>query len=525
MLIFRRIHMSKLKGNFSEKAKQIIKTKQFNAINHPNGVMKRILNKSKKKVTVVTAAYNAEKFIGKTIDSVLNQSLGSENIEYIIVDDSSTDQTKEIVKSYIAKNKNVSLISLKENTGSPGTPRNIGIELATTEYITFLDADDWLHPKGLESLYSILEETKDDYVVGKTIKVEKAGETVIGEFASVKERRSITPYDVPHFFYHMGPTARMMKREILMEHNIRFPEMRFGEDKLFFSDLFFHARAVSTTTAPIYYANRLEENNASLTRTTDVLDKRRNDLEIIKYIQDKQLPLHMEKTALTRIYEYDFLRTFDSNLFVNGKNKEEFIELFKEVIKTTEDLRYNFLDEFKTPFYKAATALFLEGRIKEFTELFSWLKKEKNKQFVIKDGKPYYEIPFLEDQFHLIRVPMLARALESEVIENKEYKQTFEIYGDFLDDINEIIIRDRKKVGNDLRCDFEITGNTGHFTASADNLDNLETSLFTVFVRYNEYQLLNIKVIPKNLITHGNKEFMFYTTKADNLGLSIKPLK
>lgn len=515
--------MTQLSGDFGNKARQIIGSKKFTVMNHPRSLMKKMLNKGKK-ITVVTAAYNAEKFIGKTIESVLNQSLGTDQIEYIIVDDCSTDQTAEVAASYASQHKNVTLITLHENTGSPGTPRNIGIELATTKYITFLDADDWLHPQGLEELYTILEETNDDYVVGKTIKVEKTGESVIGEFASIKERRSITPFDVPHFFYHMGPTARMVKRDLLMEHDIRFPEMRFGEDKVFFSDIFFNADAVSTTVQPVYFVNRLEENQGSLTRTTDVLDKRRNDLEIIRYIKAKELPLHMEKTALTRLYEYDFLRTFDSNLFVNSKHKEDFFQLFREVLETTNDLRYPFLEEFKTPLFKAAAELFIKGKLDDFTKLFKWHKKEKNKRYIIQGGMPFFEIPFLEDEYKQIRIPMLAISGEQQQEGENEYKQTFHVYGDYINEINEVVIRDRTRFNNELKCEVNLKGNEATFLVDVEKLDGLDDSLYTVFLRYNEYQLANIKVIPKNHITYKGRHFIFYTTKADNLGLSIKPV-
>lgn len=515
--------MHQLNGDFGEKARQLIDNKNFEVINHPNGFMKKILDRNKK-VTVITAAYNAEKFIGKTIESVLKQSIGEEHIEYIIVDDCSTDSTAEIARAYALKHKNITLVSLHENTGSPGTPRNIGIELATTEYITFLDADDWLHPDGVEALYSILKETEDDYVVGKTIKVEKKGESIIGEFASVTERRSISPYDVPHFFYHMGPTARMVRRELLMEHNIRFPEMRFGEDKVFFSDIFFCTGNVSTTAQPVYYVNRLEDNKDSLTRTTDVLDKRKNDLEIIHYIKGKRLPLHMEKTILTRIYEYDFMRTFDSNLFVNSNNKEDFFQLFRQVLETTKDLRFPFLEEFKTPLFKAGVELFIEGRMDDFTKLFKWHKKEKHKKFVIKDNQPFFEIPFLEEPYHLIRIAMLAIAEDQECAEEGLYKQSFEVYGDYVGNINEIVIRDRALVDHDLICKAEMKGNSGYFLISVQELSRLDDSLYTIFIRYNEYQLANLKVIPKNHISYKDREFLFYTTKADNLGLSVKPV-
>lgn len=132
---------------FRKKAREILQHKNCEITNHPHSLKNKIFGK-RKKVTVVTAAYNAEKFISRTIDSVINQTLGFDQIQLIIVDDHSSDNTKKIVSEYLAKHKNICLVSLHENTGSPGTPRNIGIELADSAYITFLDADDWLAPGG-----------------------------------------------------------------------------------------------------------------------------------------------------------------------------------------------------------------------------------------------------------------------------------------------------------------------------------------------------------------------------------------
>lgn len=506
--------------NFNERAEKIIRDKQYAATNYSQGVMRKLF-KNKKKVTVVTAAYNAENFIEKTIQSVINQTLGSESIEYFIIDDGSNDSTKKIVKSYSENHKNIILIELNENTGSPGTPRNIGIELATAPYITFLDADDWLHPEGLEHLYNILEKTGDDYVVGKTVKMEKTGESIIGEFACVKERRGISPFEVPHFFYHMGPTAKMVKRSVLIENNIRFPEMRFGEDKVFFSDLFVCVNSVSTTKQVIYYVNRLEDNQSSLTRSTDVLDKRKNDLEIIKYFKSKNLPLHMEKTILTRIYEYDFLRTFDSQLFVKSNDKALFFELFDKVIETTKNLRYNFVEEFKTPFYKEATKVYVEGKKTEFTQMFTWLKQEKNKNYIIKNNLPYFKLPFLKDREPYIEIPMVAWSTSGE-IKNGVLEQSFEIYGREVENVNDIIIRHRKKVDEDYYAEYKIVGNKGVFWTKVEDMEDMDSNLYTVFIRHSEYKLINIKVIPDDLINHKNREYKFYATKANNLGFSIK---
>ena len=89
------------------------------------------------------------KFIENTITSVIGQTIGFDRIEYILIDDCSTDCTKEILFRYANQYENIKIVSFDCNSGSPARPRNIGIELATSPYITFLDADDWLHPDGL----------------------------------------------------------------------------------------------------------------------------------------------------------------------------------------------------------------------------------------------------------------------------------------------------------------------------------------------------------------------------------------
>lgn len=99
-----------------------------------------------KKVSVVIPCFNAEFTIRKTLESVLNQSYS--NIEVIVVDDCSTDNTISVVKTISKLHSNVSIISTNKNSGSPAQPRNLGIISAVGDYICFLDADDsWYFDK------------------------------------------------------------------------------------------------------------------------------------------------------------------------------------------------------------------------------------------------------------------------------------------------------------------------------------------------------------------------------------------
>lgn len=106
-------------------------------------------------VSIVTPAYNSEKYIGETIVSVLNQTYT--NWELLVVDDFSTDRTFEIVTCFAKQDKRIRLIKLNENVGS-AEARNVAFQYALGRYIAFLDSDDlWLENK-LENQISFMSE-------------------------------------------------------------------------------------------------------------------------------------------------------------------------------------------------------------------------------------------------------------------------------------------------------------------------------------------------------------------------------
>lgn len=94
------------------------------------------------KISIIIPIYNAENTLNRCLNSVINQSIGFKNIELILVDDMSTDNTKEVIKYYSDKYDNIKTIYLRENNGNPGFVRSIGINNATAPYLMFIDADD-----------------------------------------------------------------------------------------------------------------------------------------------------------------------------------------------------------------------------------------------------------------------------------------------------------------------------------------------------------------------------------------------
>jgi teichuronic acid biosynthesis glycosyltransferase TuaG len=108
-------------------------------------------------VSVVMPAYNAQRYIAATLQSVLDQTY--RRFELLVVDDCSTDATREVVAGFSERDARVRLIRLPRNRGAPAGPRNVGVAEARGKWVAFLDADDIWHPQKLEIQLAVLERT------------------------------------------------------------------------------------------------------------------------------------------------------------------------------------------------------------------------------------------------------------------------------------------------------------------------------------------------------------------------------
>ena len=115
----------------------------------------------------IVPVYNAERTLNRCIDSVLHQEY--KNVELILINDGSTDQSGEICRTYAAEDPRVRLIA-KGNTGVSDS-RNRGLEAAGGEYIQFLDSDDWITPDATRLLVGCAQRSQCDLVVADFYRV------------------------------------------------------------------------------------------------------------------------------------------------------------------------------------------------------------------------------------------------------------------------------------------------------------------------------------------------------------------
>ena len=103
-------------------------------------------------ISVIVPVFNVEKYVGRCLTSIINQSYT--NLEIIVVNDGSTDNSLSVCEAYAAKDNRIKLIT-QENRGLSGA-RNSGLRHYTGEYVTFVDSDDWIHRNMIEYLYNVL---------------------------------------------------------------------------------------------------------------------------------------------------------------------------------------------------------------------------------------------------------------------------------------------------------------------------------------------------------------------------------
>lgn len=110
------------------------------------------------KITILVAIYNGEKYLRTCLDSLVAQTL--KDIQIVCIDDCSSDSSCEIINKYVEKDNRFELLKLSTNIGQAAA-RNKGLEIATGEFITMLDCDDWFEPDSLEKVYQAATSEKD----------------------------------------------------------------------------------------------------------------------------------------------------------------------------------------------------------------------------------------------------------------------------------------------------------------------------------------------------------------------------
>lgn len=209
------------------------------------------------KISIIIPCYNVAQYIHQCLESILNQSIGINALEIILVDDASTDETLRILQEYEQKYPEHILLIPCTTNGRQGQARNIGLSYASGTYISFVDADDWIHKDMYKTLFHIAQNTQSDIVqfryIGK--KYFEPDDTLpnlnytLYDFSKVSRKNMLLNSDI----LNESCTTKFYKKSLLTQAGVQYAEKVSYEEPLFTYPLKFWVQKVAVLNLPLYY--------------------------------------------------------------------------------------------------------------------------------------------------------------------------------------------------------------------------------------------------------------------------------
>lgn len=272
------------------------------------------------KISVIIPCYNTAKYLKRCLESLIKQTL--KEIEIICINDGSTDNSIEILKEYAILDNRIKILT-QDNQGQ-SVARNKGLDIATGEYIGFVDSDDWIDLNYYEELYNTAQKYHSDVVMCNfvCIKNDKIKTNSVARnkvYTSFKDKMNILPNGTC--------CDKIFRTEIIKAKKIYFPINIFYEDNLFLIEAIYYSKNLTTTNKTKYH---YWINNESTTQAFQNIEKLKKSLvvltnKIFDFVRDKNL----SKTDI------NILKKYISIAFINP----EFLE--------DEDVRNNLPQELK----------------------------------------------------------------------------------------------------------------------------------------------------------------------------------
>jgi len=263
------------------------------------------------KISIIVPCYNVQAYISECIESLVNQTLGLENLELIFVNDASTDTTLDILLEYEKKySKNMMVINLSSNMRQGGA-RNIGISYATADYIGFVDSDDWAELNMYESLYEMVVRYAPDVVNCGMIRNYESGNSMKIEMdfsEKFQTEKSIVEGGDEFPQFPGGVNTKIYRKSIILNNNIWFPERIVYEDNYWGSIFSLYVKSVVYVNKQMYH---YRENFTSTTlKRNDNSHFDRLDIEIMKINKYKELGIFLKFYSR---FEKEFLNLYFIN--------------------------------------------------------------------------------------------------------------------------------------------------------------------------------------------------------------------
>lgn len=288
-------------------------------------------------VSIIVPVYNAERFLARCIESILNQSY--KNIEVLLINDGSKDNSGDICEYYAKKDNRVKVIHQK-NSG-PSVARNVGIEQSKGEYIQFVDSDDYVDNDMTESLVREMEENIDIVLCGFKCLLSNNNKDVFK--TNIYPKTCLTKYEFLNQFgilfkdfYINYIFNKLYRRDIITNYNIRFdPSVGWGEDLLFNISYFNQCKMISIIDKLLYNYNKMNDQSITSSFNKDLFMYKQKMYDCVrKFLIENNSYSGLNKKIVEEKYAYSVIVCLENLIYSDiNYNKEEFKVKIEEIIK------------------------------------------------------------------------------------------------------------------------------------------------------------------------------------------------
>lgn len=421
-----------------------------------------------KKLTVVVPMYNVSLFLCDALDTLLEQNLTSDELQVLLIDDGSSDETPTLAKGYEKKYPDIFSYHKFVN-GGLGASRNRGTRLANSEYITYFDPDDKIVSGSYKKALDILAETNSDILIAgtKRFNSKKVWNSGIHEKSVTKDLRNVTFKEHPEFVWDSTAWNKIYKLDFIREHNLYNPEGILYEDMPMVMPALSLASSIDVMADTMYMWRARDFGTPSITQmssnnTKPFLDRLIAMTSIINDLKKFDVSQTILDAQISKFLNFDIMIMFNKDRFglFNDDQKNELYVSLKNFLNlfTPEQLKLsNFHDyvyymkllETKTlAEFSTLTLGFLQGEVTYHGE---WI----NNQYVLGSS--------------LSDITMVARGVDFELIPKIETVNMSSlginidgyVYAKYADMSRKELVQDASLTLLDDNCDV-IKSSIGH---------------------------------------------------------------
>ena len=316
------------------------------------------------KVSIIVPVYNVEEYLKKCLDSLIYQTY--KDIELIIVNDGTKDSSQKIIDKYKKKYPSIIKSYIKEN-GGLASARNYGIDKSNGDYVMFVDSDDYVDTFMVEKLVDVVKQKNSDIVVCNFYRVEN------DTFKEMKTFNIIS--DNIHKTYILnccGACWQLIKKDLLIDNNLRFLEHHYYEDIAIIPSLGMYAKRIDYINDYLYYYMIRKGSIMNQTEYKSSLEDIFDSLDTLKYEFIKNNKYDLYKEEIENLYIVHLLHAASLRFFKFKK--------YDQLDKIINIITINFPNWYKNKYFKNS-----DLKYKIVCKLF-YKKRYKLLKYILKES-------------------------------------------------------------------------------------------------------------------------------------------